>query len=43
MVLGFMFSASWRLSVVTFVLVPCVLLISKVRQIVLRVCFLAYA
>ncbi|KAF8073219.1 Abcb9 [Scenedesmus sp. PABB004] len=30
MVLGFMFAASWRLTVVTFVLVPCVLLISKV-------------
>eukprot|EP00878_Enallax_costatus_P014219 GHUV01014873.1.p1 GENE.GHUV01014873.1~~GHUV01014873.1.p1 ORF type:complete len:765 (+),score=113.02 GHUV01014873.1:294-2588(+) len=30
MVLVFMFSASWRLTVVTFVLVPCVLLISKV-------------
>jgi hypothetical protein len=32
MVLVFMFGASWRLTVVTFVLVPCVLLISKVRQ-----------
>ncbi|WIA09667.1 hypothetical protein OEZ85_009053 [Tetradesmus obliquus] len=30
MVLVFMFGASWRLTVVTFVLVPCVLLISKV-------------
>jgi hypothetical protein len=30
MVLVFMLSASWRLTVVTFVLVPCVLLISKV-------------
>lgn len=29
-VLAFMFSASWRLTVVTFVLVPMVLLISKV-------------
>lgn len=33
MVLMFMFTASWRLTVVTFVLVPCMLLISKVRQI----------
>lgn len=31
MVLVFMFGSSWRLTVVTFVLVPCVLLISKVR------------
>jgi hypothetical protein len=31
MVLVFMFAASWRLTVVTFVLVPCVLVISKVR------------
>jgi ABC-type multidrug transport system fused ATPase/permease subunit len=31
MVLVFMFGASWRLTVVTFVLVPCVLVISKVR------------
>jgi hypothetical protein len=30
MVLVFMFAASWRLTVVTFVLVPCVLIISKV-------------
>ena len=30
-VLAFMFSASWRLTVVTFVLVPVVLLLSKVR------------
>jgi hypothetical protein len=30
-VLAFMFSASWRLTVVTFVLIPMVLLISKVR------------
>jgi len=30
-VLAFMVSASWRLTVVTFVLVPMVLLISKVR------------
>lgn len=30
MVLVFMFAASWRLTVVTFVLVPCVLVISKV-------------
>jgi hypothetical protein len=30
-VLFFMFAASWRLTVVTFVLVPLVLLISKVR------------
>lgn len=32
MVLVFMFAASWRLTVVTFVLVPCVLVISKVRN-----------
>lgn len=32
MVLVFMFAASWRLTVVTFVLVPCVLLISKVSR-----------
>lgn len=30
-VLAFMFAASWRLTVVTFVLVPLVLLVSKVR------------
>uniref|UniRef100_A0A6S8M2Q5 ATP-binding cassette transporter n=1 Tax=Dunaliella tertiolecta TaxID=3047 RepID=A0A6S8M2Q5_DUNTE len=30
MVLGFMFSASWRLTVITFILVPCVMFISKV-------------
>ncbi|KAF5832896.1 hypothetical protein DUNSADRAFT_11046 [Dunaliella salina] len=30
MVLGFMFAASWRLTVITFILVPCVMFISKV-------------
>lgn len=30
-VLTFMFAASWRLTVVTFILIPVVLLISKVR------------
>jgi ABC-type multidrug transport system fused ATPase/permease subunit len=30
MVLSFMFAASWRLTVVTFILIPVVLLISKV-------------
>jgi hypothetical protein len=32
MVLFFMFSASWRLTVVTFILIPIVLLISEVRR-----------
>ena len=31
MVLVFMFSASWRLTIVTFVMIPMVLLICKVR------------
>jgi ATP-binding cassette, subfamily B (MDR/TAP), member 9 len=31
MVLAFMFGASWRLTVVTFVLVPCILLLCEVR------------
>ena len=30
MVLGFMFTASWRLTVVTFVIIPCVIALSKV-------------
>ena len=30
MVLAFMLSASWRLTVVTFILVPCVLAMCKV-------------
>jgi len=30
MVLGFMFAASWRLTVVTFILVPAVMTLSKV-------------
>lgn len=32
MVLVFMFSSSWRLTVVTFILIPVVMVISKVRQ-----------
>jgi hypothetical protein len=31
MVLVFMFSASWRLTIVTFVMIPMVLIICKVR------------
>ena len=30
MVLTFMFAASWRLTIVTFILVPVIMLISKV-------------
>ncbi len=32
MVLVFMFSSSWRLTVVTFILIPVVMVISKVRH-----------
>jgi ATP-binding cassette subfamily B (MDR/TAP) protein 9 len=35
-VLGFMFSASWRLSVITVLLLPCVMLLSKVRTVLVQ-------